>query len=334
MISLKEAMFWEKEGEKIRCTLCHNNCLIGNGRLGYCRVRENRDGILYSTAYGKASSISSDPVEKKPFFNFYPGTYIWSYGTVGCTFRCDYCQNYTISQVGAESQRLVDVRVEDVVRGAKSHVCKGVAWTYNEPTVWYEFTYDASILAKKAGLYTAYVTNGYIKEEPFRKIAPYIDAFNVDVKTFRKENMKKMSKTKLKHVLNFCKLVKELGKHLEISYLVAMTHSDSPEQIKDFCNWVVSDLGKETPIHFLRCRPVYKFFERETPTKVLTNTYDIAIESGLDYVYLGNIRHGKWDSTYCPNCKKAIIDRKGYHLKKFYKDNKCIYCGEMVGVVD
>lgn len=327
-------MFWVKEGDKIRCKLCNNSCLIANGKRGFCRVRENRDGTLYSLVYGRASSISSDPIEKKPLFNFHPGSYVWSYGTVGCTFRCDYCQNFSISQVGPENHRMIDVSVEDVVREARSHVCKGIAWTYNEPTVWYEFTLEASILAKKAGLYTVYITNGYMKEEPFKKIVPYIDAFNLDVKTFREENMKKLSKTKLKPVLNFAKRVKEFKKHLEIAYLVAQTHSDSENQIKEFCEWVVSDLGKDTPVHFLRCRPVYKFFEPETPVKTLMNAYQIAQESGLDYIYIGNIRHGEWNNTYCPNCKSIIIDRRGYSLKKNYKDGKCLKCGEKVGVID
>lgn len=331
---MKEAMFWKEENGKVRCELCNNNCLIANGKRGFCRVRENIDGILYSLVYGKASSIASDPIEKKPLFNFYPGSYVWSYGTVGCTFRCDYCQNHTISQAGPESHRLFNVTVEEVIKDAKSHVCKGIAWTYNEPTVWYEFTYDASKLAKKEGLYTVYVTNGYMKEEPFRKIAPYIDAINLDVKTFIEENHKKMSKTNLKPVLNFAKVAKELKKHLEIAYLVVPTHSASFEQITEFCKWVVNDLGKETPVHFLRYRPMYKFFEPETPMDILLKSYEIANDVGLEYIYLGNVRHGKWDNTYCPNCKSVVIDRKGYYIKKYYKDGKCINCGEKIGVID
>ena len=334
MISLKEAMFWEKEGDKIRCGLCHNNCLIANGKRGFCRVRENRDGTLFSMVYGKASSVSSDPIEKKPLFNFYPGSYVWSYGTVGCTFRCDYCQNFTISQVGPENHRVFEVTPEEVVKNAKSHVCKGIAWTYNEPTVWYEFTYDASILAKKAGLNTIYVTNGYMNEEPFEKIIPYIDAFNLDIKTFRKDNMKKLSKTNLQPVLDFAKKVKKNKNNLEISYLVAPKHSDDPEQVKDFCNWVVNELGKETPIHFLRCRPVYKFMEPETPVQTLLNSYEIAVKSGLSYVYLGNIRHGKWDNSFCPHCGSVIIDRRRYSIIKNYKDKKCLNCGKEIDVID
>ncbi|MDI6917151.1 MAG: AmmeMemoRadiSam system radical SAM enzyme, partial [Thermoplasmatales archaeon] len=255
---MKEAMFYEKKDDKIRCLLCPHKCLIPEGKRGICGVRENRKGVLYSLIYGEASSITPDPIEKKPLYHFYPGSTVLSFGTVGCNFRCRHCQNYSISQAKYGFYPLERITPEEIISKAKKYNCRGIAWTYNEPTIWYEFTYDVSRIAKEKNLYTVYVTNGYINEEPLKKIAPCLDAMNIDVKSMNEEFYHKICGGALSPVLRTTELAKKLGIHVELTYLIIPGHNDDESEIKEFCRWVKNNAEGGTPVHFSRFYPHYK----------------------------------------------------------------------------
>ncbi|MFA5771453.1 MAG: AmmeMemoRadiSam system radical SAM enzyme [Thermoplasmata archaeon] len=328
-------MFWHSlSGKSVQCELCLHECKILDGKIGICGVRKNIDGKLHTLIYGMCSSTHPDPIEKKPLYHFYPGTYVFSLGTIGCNFRCPFCQNSEISQEYENiSQR--KITPEEAIKDAKRYSCNGIAWTYNEPTIWFEYTYDSAILAKKNKLYTVYVTNGYINEEPLKKIAPYLDAMNIDIKAFSENFYQKLCKAKLKNVLSTCKLAKKLNIHVELTYLIVPTQNDNPDEIKNFCRWVADELGKETPCHFSRFHPDYKMTETyPTPMETLVTAYKIAKEEGLQNVYLGNIVDEKYESTYCPKCGNAVINRTGYDIEtKYTVENRCEKCNEILPIV-
>ena len=333
--SMKEAMFWEKEKDKIRCLLCPHSCLIPEGKRGMCGVRENRNGVLYSLIYGEASSICPDPIEKKPLYHFYPGSTALSFGTIGCNFRCLHCQNYSISQAKYGSYPLEKITAEEIISLAKKYNCKGIAWTYNEPTIWYEFTYDASKTAKENNLYTVYVTNGYINEEPLKKIARYLDAMNIDVKSMNEEFYHKICGGSLSPVLNTVKLAKKLDIHVELTYLIIPGHNDKEGDIKEFCEWASDEIGPETPVHFSRFYPHYKMSSLPpTPMETMLKAYEIG-KKELDYVYLGNVTHGEYENTCCQKCKTLLIERIGFSVEKCsLKDNKCPKCGKPINIIN
>jgi pyruvate formate lyase activating enzyme len=330
----KEAKFWKQlENKKVQCLLCPHKCKVNDKRRGVCGVRENIDGKLYTLIYGSYSSIAVDPIEKKPLYHFYPGSNALSFGTIGCNLRCLHCQNYTISRVLPEEAFLREVTPDEVVELAKNYDCEGVAWTYNEPAIWHEFTYDASKEIKKEGLYTVYVSNGYINEDPFREIAKYLDAINIDVKAFHEEFYKKICSARLEPVLETCVLAKELGIHLEITYLVIPTYNDSLDEIRSFCRWVLDNLGDKVPLHFSRFHPDYKMVDvPPTSVETLINAYNLAKEQGIKYVYLGNVPHGEYENTYCPSCGELLIERYIFTAKIVspIKNGKCPKCGTTI----
>jgi len=335
-IMKKQAKFWEKlDNKKVQCNLCAHHCKINEDKVGICSVRKNENYTLYTTIYGACSSIAVDPIEKKPLYHFHPGTNAFSIGTVGCNFKCLHCQNYTIATADETFGYNRDLTAEDTVDLAKQNNCSGIAYTYNEPTIWHEFTFDSAKLAKKAGLYTCYVTNGYITEEPLKELSNVLDAMNIDVKAFTDSFYKKVCKASLKPVLKTCELAKELGIHIELTYLVIPGYNDSLEEVRDFCNWVLVNLDKKTPVHFSRFHPYYKMKDVPmTPLKTLNGIYDIARKSGLSYVYLGNVAHGDYENTFCPNCGNLCIERQGYSVDLVgIKDNKCLKCGKKIDIV-
>lgn len=335
VITMKEAMFYEKKDNKIRCLLCPHSCLISDGKRGICGVRENRNGVLYSLIYGEASSITPDPIEKKPLYHFYPGSTALSFGTIGCNFRCLHCQNYSISQAKYGAYPLERITPEEIISKAKKYNCKGIAWTYNEPTIWYEFTYDASKIAKEKNLYTVYVTNGYINEEPLKKIAPYLDAMNIDVKAFNNDFYKNVCSGSLEPVLKTVETAKKLGIHVELTYLVILGYNDDEKEIKDFCEWVKNKVGPETPVHFSRFYPHYKMGDVvPTPMETMLKAYEIA-KKEFDYVYLGNVMHGEYENTYCPQCKTLLIERHNFFVEKYnLEDTKCPSCGNPTPIIN
>jgi pyruvate formate lyase activating enzyme len=334
---MKEAMFWKKlANNKVECHLCPHKCKVSDGKRGICGVRENIDGVLNTMIYGLATSVTPDPIEKKPLFHFHPGTYVLSFGTVGCNFKCQHCQNYSISQVDFEGMRFQKTKVEDITDIAKRYKCDGIAWTYNEPSIWYEFTYDGSVRAKKAGLYTCYVTNGFIEKEPLVKIAPFLDAMNIDVKSYNNDFYKKICKGKLQPVLDTCALAKELGIFVEVTYLIIPGHNDDEAEIRGFCKWIVDNLGEQTPVHFSRFHPDYKMLDSiATPMSTLDNAFEMAMETGIKYVYLGNVSHGEYENTFCPGCGELLIERIGFSTRShFAKNGKCPKCGTAVPLVE
>ena len=333
---IKEAMFYEKlEDNKVHCNLCNHRCIIAPGKRGFCRVRENRDGTLYTLIYGLVSSEAVDPIEKKPLFHFYPGTLSYSLGTIGCNFRCKHCQNWTISQTGLDEAHAVEILPEKAISRAFASDSKTIAWTYNEPTIWYEYTYDCAKLAKEAGLGTIYVTNGYITPEALKGISPYLDAFRVDIKAFSEEFYKNVCSAKLAPVLESAKLARELGMHVEVINLVIPKLNDSPDEIRKLSKWVHDNLGEDTPLHFTRFQPHYKMQDLpQTPVATLEAAYRIAREEGMRFVYLGNVFGHEYESTFCPKCGELLIKRGYFEVGKYNitPENKCLNCGEPIPI--
>lgn len=333
----KEALLWGRvKDNKVKCSLCHRRCIISEGRRGYCRVRENRDGRLYTLNFALASSASPDPIEKKPLFHFYPGTNVFSLGTVSCNFRCLHCQNYTISQTPLDEAKeyLVAYSPEKAVALAKDCGCSGIAWTYNEPTIWFEYTLESAKLAKGHGLYTVYVTNGYFTGEALDLIAPYLDAANIDVKGFDKKVYKEVSGAKLQPVLDTVENCARKGIHIELTYLVIPGKNDEKEEFKDFADWVAG-ISEDIPVHFTRFHPDYKMLGY-TPTPI--ETLEVARETGLkvlNYVYSGNVVGHEGENTYCPSCSEMLIKRWGFTIQHLdlTDEDRCPSCGEKIGII-
>jgi len=327
---MKEAMFYEKLADnRVKCHLCNHLCVIGENKRGICAVRENRDGTLYSLVYGKLVASGVDPIEKKPLFNFLPGTRSFSIATAGCNLRCLWCQNWHISQL--KSDRMIpgeDTTPEAVVDMATSHGCKTIAYTYTEPTIFIEFALDVMKLAHRAGIKNVFVTNGYISGEVLREIAPYLDAGNVDLKAFSDETYRKMCGAKLAPVLDTIRLYKELGIWLEVTTLVVSTVNDTEEELREIARFI-ADVGVEIPWHISRFHPQYMFPDAP-PTKIeiLHRAREIGIEEGLRYVYEGNIPGTGNENTYCYRCNELLIKRFGFDIVENHIENgKCCNCG-------
>ena len=323
------------DAKKVQCNLCAHRCIINENDFGICGVRQNIDGRLFTMIYGSCSSMAVDPIEKKPLYHFHPGTNVFSLGSIGCNFKCRHCQNSSISTAGLDFSHMREVTPEQTVELILEKRCQGIAFTYNEPTIWHEFAYDTSKLAKKHGLYTVYVSNGYIQEEPLTELSPFLDAINVDIKAFTDDFYKKVCKARLKPVLNTCKLVKELGIHLEVTYLVMPTYNDSEGEVNMFCNWVVETLGKDVPVHFSRFHPDYMMTDVPiTPIETLKTAYDSAKKTGILYPYIGNVPHGNYENTICPTCGNICIERSGYSVDQSgVKNGKCVKCNAEINLV-
>jgi pyruvate formate lyase activating enzyme len=332
----REARFWRKiDKQTVKFNLCAHGCNIKSGKKGICGVRKNVNGKLKTLIYGSVSSMAADPIEKKPLFHFYPGSQAFSLGTVGCNFKCLNCQNYSISTANHDSIYIKDVMPERAIELAKSNGCQGIAWTYNEPTIWHEYTFDSSKLAKSSGLYTVYVTNGYISRDALMEISPYLDAMNVDVKSFNENFYNKVCKAKLGPVIKTCELAKELNIHLEVTYLVIPGYNDDLEEIKRFCKWVVEKLGEDTAVHFSRFHPDYQMMDASmTPFETLNQIFKCAKETGVLFPYIGNVPHGEYENTVCPSCGNTCIERYGFTVsKEGLKENKCANCGKKLPII-
>jgi len=330
----KEAMLWKPlTGNKVQCNLCAHQCTISEGKRGICRIRENQGGKLYTLIYNSVSSINADPIEKKPLFHFYPGSMALSLGTVSCNFRCKHCQNYGIAFANVGEVPTQEITPEKSIELAKQYGCQGISWTYNEPTIWFEYTYDSAKLAKKAGLYTVYVTNGFMTGAALDKIAPYLDAANVDVKAFNPEHYQRINGAKLEPVLKTCESMKKKKIHLEITYLVIPGHNDRPEELRRFAEWVAG-IGADTPVHFSRFYPCHQMTDvPPTPVETLEEAHRIAKKCGIEYVYTGNVFGHKYESTYCPKCDAPLIERHGYSvINRLGAGNKCPKCGFKVNI--
>jgi len=332
---LKEAMFYEKlDGNVVKCDLCSHRCgRITNSKRGICGVRENRDGTLYSLVYGKAVAHAVDPIEKKPLFHFLPGSKAYSIATVGCNFRCGNCQNFEISQMPRERNVIIgeDVTPEEIVATAKQYKCESIAYTYTEPTIFFEYAYDTAKLASKEGIKNVFVTNGYITEEALVEIKPYLDAANIDLKSFSDDFYRKNCGARLSPVLDSIRLHKSLGIWIEITTLIIPTLNDSEENLRKIAEFI-KDVGEEIPWHISRFHPMYQLLDLpRTPIATLHKAREIGLEVGLRYVYEGNVPGEVGENTYCYNCGKPLIRRHGYAiLENKIKDSECSYCGAKI----
>jgi pyruvate formate lyase activating enzyme len=286
---IKDAMFYEKsDGNVVRCGLCSHRCVILPGRSGICGVRKNQDGKLRTYAYGEVIASHVDPIEKKPLYHFLPGSFSYSIAAAGCNFKCSFCQNWEISQV-LDTGRGYELKPEEAVREAKKNRCKSISYTYTEPTIFFEYAYDTARLAKEAGLFNVFVTNGYMTEEPIKAIRPYLDAANIDLKSFREDFYKEMCGAHLGPVLDSIKLMKKLGIWIEITTLVVTGKNDSDEEFKDIAEFIAG-LDPEIPWHVSRFHPDFKYLDSEpTPAETLKKAREIGRKAGLKYIHLGNV---------------------------------------------
>lgn len=335
---MKEALLYEKLPEsKVHCYLCHHHCQINEGQRGVCRVRENRGGTLYTLVYGQLISRNVDPIEKKPMFHFAPGTRSFSIATVGCNFRCDFCQNYEISQMLKDQKRIIgeEVSAGEIVAMAKRRGCQTISYTYTEPTIFFEYALEIARLATKEGLKNIFVTNGYMTRETLNTIHPHLHGANVDLKSFRQEFYQKRCGAKLGGVLESLKVMKELGVWVEITTLIIPGLNDDEEELKDIAEFIFS-LGKETPWHISRFHPMYRLLDRPaTPISTLERAREIGLKTGLRYVYTGNVPGDVGEDTFCYQCGSLLVDRFGFQILKYeIKENKCYKCGAEIDGVD
>lgn len=334
---MKEAAYYENlSDERVRCYLCPHHCLIKKDASGICLTRKDVDGKLYSLNYFRHIGISLDPIEKKPLYHFYPGTQILSTGPNGCTFKCGFCQNYNISQFVVPTYELRTDRIIEEIREAKAI---GIAYTYSEPFIWYETIMEIGLSIKNRGFKNVMVTNGFMEEKPLADLLTLIDAFNVDIKSMDPSFYNRICKGRLDPVLRSCIQVKKAGAHLEITNLLITGENDSDEAIYKVVNFIKTNLGRDTPIHFSRYFPMYKMTAEPTPLQALTNAYTIA-KSELDYVYIGNVQTMAKYDTVCPKCQTVLVKRGLYNVEiskdllvKEGKVQECGNCGEKIELV-
>ena len=330
---LKEALLYDKlSGGAVRCSVCQRGCTVKPDEVGYCSTRVNRQGKLYSLAYGRITCSMISPIEKKPLFHFYPGSSWLSLGTLGCNFRCLGCQNWEIAHAKADPNETVPERrtPEESAELANARDCKGISWTYNEPTVWFEYTLEGAKLAKEKGLLTNYVTNGFLTPEALDLIGPYLDAFRVDVKGFSKKLYRKMC-----HIDDFEGILevterakKKWDMWVEIVTNVTPEYNDDETQLKDIASWIKTSLGELTPWHVTQFVPHLDLSDvPATPVSTLERAREIGLNEGLKYVYLGNVWGHPAENTHCPNCDKLLVERKGFYISQNHiEDGKCPSC--------
>jgi pyruvate formate lyase activating enzyme len=331
--NLREASFWMKLQERIvQCQLCPRGCVISDGNRGYCGVRENRDGTLYTMVYAKAVAVHIDPIEKKPLFHFLPSSTAFSVATTGCNLKCRFCQNWEISQARPEEVDYLRLEPKELVEKAIESGSPTIAYTYTEPTIFYEYMLETAKLARVKGLRNIMHSNGYIREEPLRQLCKYLDAANIDLKGFSEEYYAKLTDAKLEPVLKSLKVLKEEGVYVEITNLVLPGFNDDEGTLRKMCLWIKDNLGPDTPVHFGRFFPLYKLANlNPTPVETLEKARKIALESGLRYVYIGNVAGNPAENTFCPRCGKVVIERNGYFItQNNLSDGKCKFCQEPI----
>ncbi len=326
----KEALLYEKlDRAAVHCYLCAHHCGIAPSKFGLCGVRQNIDGVLYTHVYAEVAALNVDPIEKKPLFHFLPGTQSLSLATIGCNFRCGFCQNWQISQESVrEASALKSQKVlpADIVAAAIKNACKSISYTYTEPTIFFEYAFDIAKLAKTKGLYNNFVTNGYMTADALRMIAPYLNSANVDLKAFREGSYKKVCAARLKPVLDSIKLMKQLGVWVEVTTLIVPGFNDSREELGDIAQFI-AEVDDTIPWHISRFHPDYKFADSDaTPEKTLKSAEDLGHKAGLKFVYVGNV-YGWGSDTYCPACKKLLVKREGFSiLENNIQSGACVYC--------
>jgi pyruvate formate lyase activating enzyme len=335
-MSLHKAMLYEKvEDNKVRCNLCARRCLIKDGGLGFCFVRKNEGGTLFSLVYAKAISACADPIGKKPLSHFNPGALVMSIATIGCNFRCKFCDNWMISQEKKIAGR--HFSPEEVVKAAKDNGCQGISYTYTEPTVFFEYAYDTAKLAHQVGFFNTFVTNGYMTPEAVKTISPYLDAATVDFKGGGDPDFYRdfSAVPSVEPIYESLKEMKKNDIHIEITNLVVPKTGNSIERIKELAAWIRDALGKDTPFHLLRFHPNYQLTTiPSTPIKTLEEAYATVKEAGLNYVYVGNVPGHPYENTYCPNCSELLIKRFSFEITKWNltKNMRCPACGQQIPI--
>jgi len=334
-LSLKEALYYTQlEKGAVQCNLCPKLCLLRPGERGNCKVRVNYDGVLYTLVYGRIVALHNDPIEKKPLMHFLPGARALSLATAGCNLGCVFCQNWTISQSYPEDARFLALTPQAIVDIARREGSRCIAYTYTEPTIFYEFMLDCARIAHEYGIKNVWVTAGYINREPLLELAKYMDAANVDLKGIRDEYYQKYCDGHVKPVLETLKTLHELGVHLEITNLIVPEGNDSEEDIRDLVRWVRENIGPDAVLHFSRYFPAYRMESPPpTPLATLLKARDIALKEGLHYVYIGNIPGEGFEDTYCKHCGKLLVKRAGYTILWDYykiKEGRCPYCSEKI----
>jgi pyruvate formate lyase activating enzyme len=323
---MHQALYYTSEGnKKIQCHLCPHNCIIQDGKTGICRQRKNIEGVLYSLNYAQVASINLDPMEKKPLYHFYPGEQILSIGTNGCNLSCQFCQNWSISQSDSPTEI---IKPEEVIKLAHQYNSGFIAYTYNEPLIWYEYVLETARLSQKSGIKNVLVTNAHINKEPLGELLPYISAMNIDVKSIRSDFYRRLCKAGLEPVLEAAKCTKKTC-HIEITNLVITGENDTETEIEELALWIATHLGKDTPLHLSAYFPAYKLNNPPTPIETLLKAYEIA-RKHLYFVYIGNvagIKEGR--DTMCYQCGNKLIERNGYNVKilSLTKDGLCGKCG-------
>ena len=332
---MKLSSYYKKLANRaVRCTLCRHRCIIREGESGICRIRVNKEGKLYSLVYGYPIALHIDPIEKKPLFHFLPGSNALSIATVGCNFRCKFCQNWDISQLPRDYNRVEGYKVspEEVIGAALRSGSTIISYTYTEPTIFFEYALDISKLAVKKGIKNTFVTNGYVTEEALKDITPYLHGANIDLKSMNPKFYASVIGARLNEVLDGIKTYKKFGIWLEITTLIIPGYNDSEDQLREIARFIRDELGDGTPWHVSRFYPAYKF-KHVPPTQIsaVRRAREIGLEEGLKYVYTGNIPGNAGEDTHCPSCGEVLIRRWGFSVVEYNITNgKCRFCGEKI----
>lgn len=331
---MREALLYEKQANSmVRCGTCQWRCKIAPDKFGVCGMYQNQGGILYNLNYGKASSIAADPIEKKPLFHFCPGTMVFSLGSLGCNFHCKHCQNWEISSADSHAlwRGCREMGPEQAIEQTKQYRCRGIAWTYNEPAIWLEYTLDCAKLAKASNLYTVYVTNGYSTPEALDTIGPYLDVWRVDIKGFSDAFYRDLAKVPhWREILDVAKRARtKWNMHVEVVTNIIPTMNDDDQQLEGIADWIKNDLGELTPWHVTRFYPQYQLKQLPpTPLATIERAYDIGRKAGLKFVYAGNVPGHRSENTFCYSCGKTAVHRFGYETEVVgMAGSKCKFCG-------
>jgi pyruvate formate lyase activating enzyme len=332
-VARHEAMFWEKTSDGgIKCLLCPRGCEVTDDERGYCGVRENQGGRYQTLVYGTLCSANVDPIEKKPLFHYQPGSQAFSIATAGCNMECKFCQNWQISQYRPEQVESVVTEPRRLVEACQARKCPTIAYTYSEPVVFYEYVHDTAALGREHGLGSVMISNGYIQEKPLRQLCRHLTGVKIDFKAFTDKFYQEMCAGQLKPVLSTLETLKDIGIWFELVMLVVPTLNDSPDEMKQMCDWIAKHLGPDVPLHLTRFHPTYRVTNLpQTPVQTLERCRQIALDAGLHYVYAGNVPMHPGENTYCHGCKNELIRRIGYEVaSNQIRDGKCPKCGTTI----
>ncbi len=331
---LTEARYYEKlPNRKIKCVLCPRECVIDDQETGYCGVRENHGGTYYTLVYGRPCSANVDPIEKKPLFHFLPGTLAFSIATVGCNVLCKFCQNWQISQARPDQVESYDLPPQAIAKYARDTQSQSIAYTYTEPVIFTEYMYDCAEQGHRYQIKSVMISNGYIKAEPMKDLCRVLDAVKIDLKAFTEKFYQEMVAGHLQPVLDTLVLLKQQNMWTEIVYLMIPTLNDNPKELEQMCQWILKELGPDVPIHFTRFHPQYRLKNLPpTPIKTLETARKIALDTGLNFCYIGNVPGHEGENTYCPGCKKMVIQRLGFQIisNSITRQGRCSHCGHRI----